>query len=606
MTFKVPGYRVNQLLGRGSHGEVWSARANGSGELVALKRIVTADPRIVTAARAEAAVLAALDHPSLIQLREFIAMDAAVILVMELANAGSLAGLLGRRDRLSPGEVASTLSPIAAALAHAHHEGVLHGDVSAANVLFSEAGHPKLADFGVARMVGGDAEVIGTPAYLDPVIAAGGVPGAASDVFSMGAVALHCLTGTGPWHSGGATGIDGILAVAARGSIPDLAARLEHCAPDLAAVVIRALDPEPYRRGTAAEFALDLRASTRPVPVMLTGGRVVPRVGRHSLEGRQASMLAGRRAGSAAGTRQAAGARSGAGAPAAGRAATDGPRGVDPLTAGAVGRPVFSRPPRITAGPPQAELTHVSRPQVRPPVVAPRHGPRWLPAVLASRAWWLGFGAVVIGGSVLLAVAVALIALPRRAASISAVRPPSGTPDPRSAATVEGSAASAPATASAPAAATTASARAGAATAPVPRAPVAAPAEAARILAALDAIRSQAFELRRPDLLNGVYGVPGLLEQDTQQLTELVPPGCGVTGLRTRYRVLSASRSPTATSADALHVSVTASLGAGSVVCGGSVHGRTRAAGPVRLRLVIEGGRAGYRIVSERADAPAR
>lgn len=597
MTFKVPGYRVNQLLGRGSHGEVWSARANGSGELVALKRIVTADAGIATAARAEAAVLAALDHPSLIQLREFIAMDAAVILVMELANAGSLAGLLGRRDRLSPGEVASTLSPIAAALAHAHHEGVLHGDVSAANVLFSEAGHPKLADFGVARMVGGDAEVIGTPAYLDPVIAAGGVPGAASDVFSMGAVALHCLTGTGPWHSGEATGVDDVLAGAARGSIPNLAARLEHCPPDLAAVVIRALDPAPYRRGTAAEFALDLRASTRPVPVMLTGGRVVPRVGRHSLEGRQASMLAGRRSGSAAGTREAVGTRSGAGVSAAGRAATDGPGGADSLAAGVAGRPVFSRPPRITAGPPQAELTHVSRPQVRPPVVAPRHGPRWLPAALAGRAGWLGFGVVVIGGSVLLAVAVALIALPRRPASISAGRPPSGIPAPRSAATVEGSVASAPATASA---------RAGAATAPVLRAPVAAPAEAARILAALDATRSQAFELRRPDLLNDVYGVPGLLEQDTQQLTELVPPGCGVTGLRTRYRVLSASRSSTATSATALHVSVTASLGAGSVVCGGSVHGRTRAAGPVGLRLVIEGGGAGYRIVSERADAPAR
>src|SRR6185312_14703382 len=103
------------------------------------------------AGRAEAALLAALDHPNLIALRACLPLDTGLVLVLELAEAGTLAALLARRRRLTPPEVVAAISPIAAALAHAHDAGLLHGDVSAANILFSRAGRPKLADLGVAR-----------------------------------------------------------------------------------------------------------------------------------------------------------------------------------------------------------------------------------------------------------------------------------------------------------------------------------------------------------------------------------------------------------------------------------------------------------------------
>ncbi|HEX8093679.1 serine/threonine-protein kinase, partial [Jatrophihabitans sp.] len=205
MSFTVPGYQVDQLIGYGSHAEVWSGRIAGTAEPVALKRIIVpvhGDPdraaQLIRSARTEAALLTALQHPSLIRLRQYVQTPAAVVLVMELAEGGSLAQLLRRRDRLSPAEVSAALSPIAAALAFAHSEGVLHGDVSAANILFSATGQPKLADLGVARMLVGQAGAdrsLGTPAYVDPVVAAGGAAGAASDVFSLAAVALHCVTG---------------------------------------------------------------------------------------------------------------------------------------------------------------------------------------------------------------------------------------------------------------------------------------------------------------------------------------------------------------------------------------------------------------------------
>jgi serine/threonine protein kinase len=255
MTLTVPGYEVGELLGYGSHGEVWSGRVAGSGQPVALKRIEVQSNQTARSARSEAALLSALSHPNLIGLREFVAIDFAVVLVLELAAGGSLADLLRRRDRLTPAEVAATLSPIAAALAHAHDEGVLHGDISAANVLFSEAGQPKLTDLGLARVLGSEGQPIGTPAYVDPVVAAGGAAGAASDVFSLAAVALHALTGSGPWQQpGGTASVDEILAIAAHGVICDLPIRLSDCPAEMSAVLMRALDPEPHRRGSAAEF----------------------------------------------------------------------------------------------------------------------------------------------------------------------------------------------------------------------------------------------------------------------------------------------------------------------------------------------------------------
>jgi serine/threonine protein kinase len=197
MTFSVPGYLVEHLLGYGSQAEVWAGQALDGGERVAIKRIATDSPAAARAARAEAALLAALDHPSLIGLRAYLVLGSEVAVVMELAEAGSLAELLRRRGRLSPAEVVATISPVAAALAHAHDEGVLHADVSATNILFTAAGQPKLADLGVARVFAGRSSSIGTPAYLDPVVAAGGAAGAASDVFALGAVALHALTRSG-------------------------------------------------------------------------------------------------------------------------------------------------------------------------------------------------------------------------------------------------------------------------------------------------------------------------------------------------------------------------------------------------------------------------
>jgi hypothetical protein len=264
----VPGYVLEDLLGRGGSGQVWRARPRGGGSPVAVKVLVRGDPE---RQEREAALLGELDHPHLVRLHEVVRREvrgaqAQVSLVLDLLEGGSLAALLARRDRLRPGEVVTTVAPIAAALAHAHERGVVHGDLSPGNVVFTAEGRPVLTDLGTARLVGDAARAEVTPPYVDPVVARGGAPGPASDVFGVAAAAFHALTGIAPWNAADPAGT---LGVAAAGQLPDLAVLAPEAPEELVRVVLRGLSGEPHERGSAASFALDLRHACRPEPVRL-------------------------------------------------------------------------------------------------------------------------------------------------------------------------------------------------------------------------------------------------------------------------------------------------------------------------------------------------
>ena len=271
----VPGYVLDSLLGRGGSGEVWRAVPRGGGDPVAVKVLVAGDPE--RQAR-EAALLGELDHPHLVRLHEIVHQPRRggaprVALVLDLLAGGSLADLLGRRGRLRPGEVVTAIAPVAAALAHAHDHGVVHGDLSPGNIVFTAEGRPVLTDLGVARVLGETAAAEVTPAYVDPTVARGGAPGPASDVFGIAAAAFHALTGIAPWNA--ATPAD-TLAVAATGHLPDLAELAPDAPAGLLAVIGRGLAADPHDRGGAAAFALDLRHACRPEPVALRSTTGVP------------------------------------------------------------------------------------------------------------------------------------------------------------------------------------------------------------------------------------------------------------------------------------------------------------------------------------------
>jgi hypothetical protein len=202
----VPGYVLVEPIGAGASGVVWRARRDSDGRQVAVK--IVGLPAAESpyggpdqVAR-ELGLMQAHASAHIVRCDEAIALRTptpAVALVMDFMEGGSLTHVLRARGHLSLGETITVVSPIARALATLHASGIVHGDVSPGNVLFDRSGRPSLADLGMARAVGDRAGgVYGTPGFAAPELELGAPATPASDVYSLGAIAWTCLTGTPP------------------------------------------------------------------------------------------------------------------------------------------------------------------------------------------------------------------------------------------------------------------------------------------------------------------------------------------------------------------------------------------------------------------------
>ena len=264
----LPGYDVQALIGFGATGEVWRARELSTGDTVALKRLREgSDLAAVESLRREASVLTALDTPYVVRLRAVLGEGADTVLVLDHAPGGSLAALLTRRGSLDPAEVVTVAAPLAQALAAAHACGLVHGDVTPANILFTADGMPLLADLGLARFAGRSvAGVDGTAEYVDPAVGAGGEPDEAADVWSLGAVCHHMLSGAPP-HDGESAA--DVLQAARSGARAPLGLLAPAAPRPLVSAIEQALQPDTALRPDAAAFASALRRSHAAAPVRL-------------------------------------------------------------------------------------------------------------------------------------------------------------------------------------------------------------------------------------------------------------------------------------------------------------------------------------------------
>lgn len=249
-------------VGEPAPGQTWRAVRTDDAAPVAIK-IFAAD-RAERAGR-EADIAGALDHRHVLRGTLVAGRDGSVGLVTPWMAGGSLAGLIAARRRLRWPEALTVLIPLADALAAAHERGMVHGDLAPGNVLFDADGRPVLADFGAARAAvecGGEVQV--TPQHVAPEIVRGASPDPASDLFSLGSLALACLTGRAAWP---AEDLQDVWIQSTAGQWPELA---ENMAPaPLRAVVHRLLEPQPEDRGSAAQLAVDLRRVGDPEPVTL-------------------------------------------------------------------------------------------------------------------------------------------------------------------------------------------------------------------------------------------------------------------------------------------------------------------------------------------------
>ena len=121
-----------------------------------------------------AALLATVRHEHVVRLHATVPTGDGLVLVLEFAEGGGLAGLLAGRGRLTAGEVVAVVAPLAVALADVHGRGVLHGNITPANVLFDGSGKPLLSDLGVAALIGkSGGSLAPAPGFADPATSDG-------------------------------------------------------------------------------------------------------------------------------------------------------------------------------------------------------------------------------------------------------------------------------------------------------------------------------------------------------------------------------------------------------------------------------------------------
>ena len=266
-------YRLVEKLGTGGMSVVWRGFDEILGRPVAVKVLapkLAGDRAFRDRLRQEALAAARLCHPHITGIYDFGESPLATYVVMELIDGESVAARIGRDGPMECHAAVSVAAEVAAALAAAHAHGVVHRDVTPANVMLTAVG-AKVVDFGISALVGQrdaapDGSLLGTPAYLAPERLAGGEVTTATDVYALGLLLYRCLTARLPWPAGNTT-------EALRAHLyadPEPLPSLPGLPASVADLCLRCLAKDPAARPAAADVAAALTA-VLPLPFRSAG-----------------------------------------------------------------------------------------------------------------------------------------------------------------------------------------------------------------------------------------------------------------------------------------------------------------------------------------------
>ena len=271
----IPDCELLGELGRGGMGVVYKARQTTANRLVAVKMILAgayAGPVQVQRFRTEAEAAARLDHPNIVKLYAIGEQEGRPYFLLEYVNGSSLAQQLDGTPW--PARQAASLTRVLAEAIHvAHRWGIVHRDLKPGNVLLTEEGVPKIADFGLAKILDQTAgltqsgDLLGTPCYIAPEQAdrKNRPITPAVDVYALGAILYELLTGRPPFK--GETPLDTVLQVLNDEPVP--VSRLQpKVPPEVETICMKCLEKEPRRRyGSAKELADELGRFLKHEPI---------------------------------------------------------------------------------------------------------------------------------------------------------------------------------------------------------------------------------------------------------------------------------------------------------------------------------------------------
>lgn len=274
-------YRIDAVIARGGMSTVYMGLDLRLDRPIAIKVMdpkYAEDAQFVSRFEFEARAVAKLKDPGLVAVYDQGVDGDLAFLVMELVTGGTLRELLNERGPMPPHAVAAVMEPVLTALGTAHRAGLVHRDVKPENVLISDGGEVKVADFGLVRAIAAasvtsSSVILGTAAYLSPEQVESGNADARSDVYSSGVLAYELLTGAVPF-----TGDTAISLAYQRlhNDVPAPSAAIAGVPPEFDEFVARATDRDPARRYTdgfamaealsAIADSLDLPPFTVPAP----------------------------------------------------------------------------------------------------------------------------------------------------------------------------------------------------------------------------------------------------------------------------------------------------------------------------------------------------
>ncbi len=275
-------YELLEMLARGGMGVVYKARQVSLNRTVALKMIqagLLATPAEVKRFQAEAEAIAHLQHPNIVAVHEIGQHDGQHFFSMDYVAGRTLAEIV-RDGPLPATRAAAYVKTIAGAVHYAHQHGILHRDLKPANIIIDENDQPRITDFGLAKKLTDSqlstlnpqltlsGQVLGSPNYLPPEQAdpEHGTIGPPSDVYALGAILYHLVTGRPPFQAESLT----TLLRQVIESDPVAPRLLNPGIPrDLETICLKCLEKEPQRRyATAQALADDLGRFLNREPVL--------------------------------------------------------------------------------------------------------------------------------------------------------------------------------------------------------------------------------------------------------------------------------------------------------------------------------------------------
>lgn len=266
-------YELLEEIARGGMGVVFKARHQKLNRITALKMVLGgrfSSEEEIQRFHIEAESAARLDHPGIVPVYEIGEEEGQPFFAMKYISGGSLADHMARLCD-EPKEAMKLLAKVARAVHHAHQRGVLHRDLKPGNILLDEDGEPLITDLGLAKSTSGDSNltntgaVMGTPSYMPPEQASGGIVTTAADIYSLGAIMYQLLVGEPPHQ--GSTAMETVMKVVSEPPAPpsDVKKDVDRA---LEAISMKCLEFAPEQRySSALQMAMDLEAWSEGKPI---------------------------------------------------------------------------------------------------------------------------------------------------------------------------------------------------------------------------------------------------------------------------------------------------------------------------------------------------